>query len=53
MTDNFVGCSIIPLGRLLELATEELKIRVGDTLGGLLGVTFGNVVELIIAARGP
>ncbi|GAA6037888.1 hypothetical protein JCM8097_009475 [Rhodosporidiobolus ruineniae] len=41
--------AIIPLAALLGFATEELAIRVGETLGGLLNATFGNAVELIIA----
>ncbi|KAG8945051.1 hypothetical protein FRC04_001212 [Tulasnella sp. 424] len=40
---------IVPLAALLGFATEELAIRVGQTLGGLLNATFGNAVELIIA----
>ncbi|BGP23476.1 hypothetical protein JCM10295v2_002372 [Rhodotorula toruloides] len=41
--------SIIPLASLLGFATEDLAIRVGETVGGLLNATFGNAVELIIA----
>lgn len=41
--------AIIPLAALLGFATEELSLRVGQTLGGLLNATFGNAVELIIA----
>jgi Ca2+:H+ antiporter len=41
--------AIIPLAALLGFATEELALRVGHTLGGLLNATFGNTVELIIA----
>ncbi|GJN90445.1 hypothetical protein Rhopal_003456-T1 [Rhodotorula paludigena] len=41
--------AIVPLAALLGYATEELAIRVGDALGGLLNATFGNAVELIIA----
>lgn len=36
---NFVA--IIPLAAMLSYATEELAIRVGETLGGLLNATFG------------
>ncbi|GAA5899352.1 hypothetical protein JCM8208_001624 [Rhodotorula glutinis] len=30
-------------------ATEDIALRVGETIGGLLNATFGNAVELIIA----
>jgi Ca2+:H+ antiporter len=46
---NFIA--IIPLASLLGFATEELAIRVGQTIGGLLNATFGNAVELIVAVR--
>lgn len=36
----------MPLAALLGFATEELAIRVGQTLGGLLNATFGNAVEV-------
>ncbi|KAF8674724.1 Sodium/calcium exchanger protein [Rhizoctonia solani] len=45
----FSFLAIIPLAALLGFATEELALRVGQTLGGLLNATFGNAVELIIA----
>ncbi|KAK3187456.1 hypothetical protein K4F52_003802 [Lecanicillium sp. MT-2017a] len=44
---NFVA--IIPLAAMLSFATEEIALRTGETLGGLLNATFGNAVELIIA----
>jgi Ca2+:H+ antiporter len=60
---NFIA--IIPLGKstrstgvvskadnaagLLGFATEEAALRLGQTLGGLLNATLGNVVELIVA----
>ncbi|KAG8626830.1 hypothetical protein KVT40_005775 [Elsinoe batatas] len=40
--------AIIPLAGLLVYATESVARRVGDTLGALLNVSFGNAVELII-----
>ncbi|KAL6161637.1 hypothetical protein ACJBU6_00744 [Exserohilum turcicum] len=46
---NFVA--IIPLAAMLSNATEELAIRVGETLGGLLNATFGNAVELIVSIQ--
>ena len=39
--------AIIPLASLLSFATEELSVKLGQTLGGLLNATFGNAVELI------
>ncbi|GAA5884583.1 hypothetical protein JCM6882_005306 [Rhodosporidiobolus microsporus] len=41
--------AIIPLAGLLSFATEDLALRVGETLGGLLNASFGNAVELLIA----
>lgn len=41
--------SIIPLAALLSLATEHLAERMGNTSGGLLNATLGNLTELIIA----
>jgi Ca2+:H+ antiporter len=46
---NFIA--IIPLAAMLSSATEELAIRVGETLGGLLNATFGNAVELIVSVQ--
>ncbi|KAF1939036.1 vacuolar calcium ion transporter-like protein /H(+) exchanger [Clathrospora elynae] len=46
---NFIA--IIPLAAMLSNATEELAIRVGETLGGLLNATFGNAVELIVSIQ--
>ena len=40
--------AIIPLAGLLAFATEAVAARLGDTLGALLNVSFGNAVELII-----
>ena len=40
--------AIIPLAALLSFATEELSKTVGQGLGGLLNVTFGNATELIV-----
>jgi len=40
--------AIIPLAYLLCYATESVAARLGDTMGALLNVTFGNAVELII-----
>lgn len=40
--------AIIPLAGLLSYATESVAKRLGDTIGALMNVTFGNAVELII-----
>lgn len=40
--------AIIPLAGLLAQATEAVAARLGDTLGALLNVSFGNAVELIL-----
>jgi Ca2+:H+ antiporter len=40
--------AIIPLAGILTHATESVASRLGDTLGALLNVSFGNAVELII-----
>ncbi|KAK1754194.1 Sodium/calcium exchanger protein-domain-containing protein [Echria macrotheca] len=44
---NFVA--IIPLAALLSFATEEIALRTGEIVGGLLNASFGNAVELIVA----
>ncbi|KAL7410452.1 Sodium/calcium exchanger protein-domain-containing protein [Mrakia frigida] len=48
VTFIFAFLAIIPLASLLSFATEELALRVGQTLGGLLNATLGNAVELIV-----
>ncbi len=40
--------AIIPLAGLLSYATESVASELGDTIGALMNVTFGNAVELII-----
>ncbi|AEO66803.1 e085610c-fc2a-4e98-97a4-cf58daf70caa [Thermothielavioides terrestris] len=44
---NFIA--IVPLAAMLSFSTEEIALRTGETLGGLLNATFGNAVELIVA----
>ncbi|KAJ4414473.1 hypothetical protein N0V85_003124 [Neurospora sp. IMI 360204] len=44
---NFIA--IIPLAAMLGFATEEIALRTGEVLGGLLNASFGNAVELIVA----
>jgi Ca2+:H+ antiporter len=46
-TINFLA--IIPLAAVLSFATEELSVKLGETLGGLMNATFGNAVELIVS----
>jgi Ca2+:H+ antiporter len=41
--------AIVPLAKMLGTATEEIAIKTGDVVGGLLNATFGNAVELIIS----
>ncbi|KAI9457564.1 calcium proton exchanger [Boletus coccyginus] len=41
--------AIVPLAKLLAFATDELSLRVGQTLAGLMNATLGNAVELIIS----
>ena len=41
--------AIIPIAALIVRATEQLAVRTGDAVGGLLNATFGNAPELIIA----
>ncbi len=40
--------SLIPLASLLGEATEELALRTGPKIGGLLNATLGTMTELII-----
>ncbi|KAI9805977.1 MAG: hypothetical protein M1825_000591 [Sarcosagium campestre] len=40
--------AIVPLAGLLSYATESVARRMGDTVGALMNITFGNAVELII-----
>ncbi|KAL7960069.1 Ca2+ transporter [Trichoderma compactum] len=46
-TINFFA--IIPLAAVLSFATEEISLKLGEALGGLLNATFGNAVELIVS----
>ncbi|KAM0716572.1 hypothetical protein Q7P37_008017 [Cladosporium fusiforme] len=41
--------AIVPLASLLSFATEELSVKLGQTIGGLMNATFGNAVELIVS----
>src|SRR2546429_9159789 len=39
----------VPLAALLSHATEAVAIKTGDSVGGLLNATLGNLTELVIA----
>jgi Ca2+:H+ antiporter len=41
--------AIVPLAGLLSRATEAVAARTGDTIGGLLNATLGNLTEMMIA----
>src|SRR6201996_9168872 len=41
--------AIVPLAALLSLATESVAAKTGDSVGGLLNATLGNLTELVIA----
>src|SRR5260370_25386289 len=41
--------AILPLAALLSRATESVAAKTGDTIGGLLNATLGNLTELVIA----
>jgi Ca2+:H+ antiporter len=41
--------AIVPLAALLNLATESVVVKTGESVGGLLNATLGNLTEMIIA----
>ncbi|CAL3966458.1 unnamed protein product [Diplocarpon coronariae] len=41
--------AIVPLAAVLSFATEEISMKLGQTMGGLLNATFGNAVEMIVS----
>jgi Ca2+:H+ antiporter len=41
--------AVVPLAGLLSHATESVAAKTGDTVGGLLNATLGNLTELVIA----
>jgi Ca2+:H+ antiporter len=41
--------AILPLAGWMGMATEEIAVVAGPSMGGLLNATFGNATELIIA----
>jgi Ca2+:H+ antiporter len=42
--------AIMPIAVVIVRSTEQIAMRTGDAVGGLLNATFGNAPELIIAA---
>jgi Ca2+:H+ antiporter len=44
---NFLA--LLPLALLLGHVTEDVSLRCGQLLGGLVNATFGNVVEVILS----
>ncbi|CAE8612697.1 unnamed protein product [Polarella glacialis] len=50
----FSSCfvAVIPLAWLIGKATEDVAARIGETAGGLLNATFGNVVEMLLCIAG-
>ncbi|CAG8857551.1 26424_t:CDS:1, partial [Gigaspora margarita] len=40
---------IIPLANLLSFVTEDISLKAGPAIVGLLNATFGNATELIIS----
>jgi len=41
--------AILPLAVSLSHATESVAAKTGDSVGGLLNATLGNLTELVIA----
>ena len=41
--------AILPLAGLIGRSTDQLALRTGPRIGGLINATFGNVTELVIA----
>ncbi|TFY66677.1 hypothetical protein EVG20_g4414 [Dentipellis fragilis] len=44
----FSFIAIVPLAKLLGDTTEQMSLKLGQTLAGLLNATFGNAVEIIV-----
>lgn len=45
-TTNMIA--IIALAKMLDLTTEQLSKKTGQTLGALINASFGNAVELVL-----
>ncbi|KAG2349412.1 calcium proton exchanger [Suillus weaverae] len=44
----FSFMAIVPLAKLLGEATDQLSVKLGETMSGLLNASFGNAVEIIV-----
>ncbi|KAG1871401.1 calcium proton exchanger [Suillus subluteus] len=44
----FSSMAIVPLAKLLGEATDQLSVKLGETISGLLNASFGNAVEIIV-----
>lgn len=40
--------AVVPLSSLLTDATERISMHAGDTVGALVNISLGNLVELIL-----
>ncbi|KAF9227753.1 Calcium/proton exchanger [Gyrodon lividus] len=45
---TFSFMAILPLAKLLGEATDQMSVKLGQTLSGLLNASFGNAVEIIV-----
>ncbi|KIJ69136.1 hypothetical protein HYDPIDRAFT_105703 [Hydnomerulius pinastri MD-312] len=45
---SFSFVAILPLAKLLGEATNQMSVKLGQTLSGLLNASFGNAVEIIV-----
>ncbi|KAL7283672.1 hypothetical protein ACG7TL_003108 [Trametes sanguinea] len=45
---SFSFVAIMPLAAMLGTATDQLSLKLGQTLSGLLNASFGNAVEIIV-----
>ena len=45
--------AIVPLSALLTMATENVAYELGDTIGALMNISFGNISEIIILSVTP
>ncbi|KZT26610.1 Calcium/proton exchanger [Neolentinus lepideus HHB14362 ss-1] len=45
---SFSFIAIMPLAKLLGEATDQMSVKLGQTLSGLLNASFGNAVEIIV-----
>ncbi|KAH9832977.1 calcium/proton exchanger [Rhodofomes roseus] len=45
---GFSFVAIMPLAALLGTATDQMSLKLGQTLSGLLNASFGNAVEIIV-----